>query len=79
MRDKCRLYKSFISIILVVNMIISLFDVSMVKNPINKIEISILRKNANNSLILVKENKFQKIIRLVKNILFRAKQYEISE
>ena len=45
---------------------------------INKIEKSILKKESNNGLVVVKENKLQKIIRLVKNIIFRAKQYETN-
>lgn len=40
---------------------------------LNQLEISILRKDSNNSLILIKENFLQKIIKTIKKILFKPK------
>lgn len=42
---------------------------------LNKIELQILKKNANNSMILVEDNKIYKIIRSIKKIIFKPKEY----
>ena len=46
---------------------------------LNKIEIEVLRKNSNNSLIVVQEGIIHKIFRAIKKILFKPKEYEINK
>lgn len=46
---------------------------------LNKIEIEILRRNSNNSMIVVQEGIMHKIFRAIKKILFRAKEYETNQ
>lgn len=43
---------------------------------LNKIEIEIIRKSSNNSLIIVKENILHKIFRMIKKLWFKNPQYE---
>jgi len=45
---------------------------------LHKIEMELIRKNANNSMILVNENKIQKIIRFIRKIIFKSKEFEIN-
>lgn len=42
---------------------------------LNKIELQILKKDANNSMIIVGDNKIYKIIRSIKKIIFKPKEY----
>lgn len=45
---------------------------------LNKIENSLLRNNSNNSMIVVKENVIRRILRTIKKILFKAKEYRTN-
>lgn len=46
---------------------------------LNKIELEILKSNANNSMILVGDNKINKIIRSIKKMIFKPKEYEANK
>lgn len=46
---------------------------------LNKIEMQILRKNANNSMVLIGDSKINKIMRNIKKIIFRQKEYETNK
>lgn len=46
---------------------------------LNKIELQILRSNANNSMILVKNNPIHKFLRTIKKIIFKPNEYETNK
>lgn len=46
---------------------------------LNKLEIEILRKNSNNSMITIKEGVIHKIVRTIKKLLFNQKEYEFNK
>lgn len=45
---------------------------------LNNIELEIIRETANNSLVVVKESKFNKIIRYIKKLIFKEKEIKIE-
>lgn len=46
---------------------------------LNRIELEILRSNANNSMILIGDSTINKIIRSIKKIIFKPKEYEANK
>lgn len=48
-------------------------------DKLNKIEIEILRKNSNNSMIVIKEGLASKIFRTIKKIIFKRKEFELNK